>query len=111
MMPLRIVVFGGWLFVLSPIFGQTWTQTTAPVTNFYWHSIVASADGSRMAAVATHGTQPLDGPIYTSVDYGKTWISNAISQQNWSGIASSADGTNLLALVPQSARIAASTNS
>ena len=92
-------------------FGQVWTQANAPITNFYWHSIVVSADGRRIAAAATFGTQPLDGPIFTSSDSGSTWISNSVSLENWSGLASSASGSNLVALVPQSGLTAASTNS
>jgi len=80
------------------------------VTNLQWQSIAASADVPLVATTST-GSQPLSGPIYTSADSGKTWMSNAISVQNWVGTASSADGTQLLALVPQSSRIAASTNS
>ena len=110
-MPLRIVVFGGWLVVLSSISGQTWTQTSAPVTNLQWQSIAASADGTHLVATTSTGSQPLSGPIYTSADSGKTWLSNAIPVQNWAGTASSADGTKLLALVPQSSLITASTNS
>ena len=32
---------------------QTWTQTTAPIPNLYWQSIVASANGGQVAGVAS----------------------------------------------------------
>jgi len=108
---LAVAVSGGIFTVVHPAFAQTWTQTSAPVTNLQWQSIAASADGTHLVATTSTGSQPLSGPIYTSADSGKTWMSNAISVQNWVGTASSADGTQLLALVPQSSRIAASTNS
>ena len=42
----------------------------------------------------------INGPIYSSTDSGATWISNNIVINLWSGVASSADGGELLAVNP-----------
>jgi photosystem II stability/assembly factor-like uncharacterized protein len=84
---------------------QTWTQTSAPVTN--WISIASSADGSKLVAAANggfyfNGTNEitLPGPIYTSTNSGATW-SQAVNAPDgvWIAVASSADGTKLMAAV------------
>ena len=36
-----------------PLFGETWVQTSAPITN--WNSLSCSADGSRIAATTSGG--------------------------------------------------------
>jgi photosystem II stability/assembly factor-like uncharacterized protein len=38
------------------------------------------------------------GPIYTSPDYGTTWISNTVPTEYWSSVGSSANGSNLVAV-------------
>ncbi len=50
-----------------------------------------SADGSKLVA-ATIG-----GGIYTSTNFGNTWISSSAPLINWFGVASSADGTRMAA--------------
>ena len=81
--------------------GVTWTITSAPATN--WGSIASSADGSRLVVVAerldTFGPFPpaISGVIYSSTDSGATWIHNNVAVQNWSWVASSADGCKLVA--------------
>ena len=37
----------------NPVFAQTWTQTTAPIPNLYWQSIVASANGGQVVGVVS----------------------------------------------------------
>ena len=39
----------------------------------------------------------LDGPIYTSMDSGATWVSNNAPLMGWTGVASSWDGRRLAA--------------
>jgi hypothetical protein len=73
---------------------QTWTQTSAP--NNLWISVASSADGIKLAAVAS-GKSP--GPIYTSKDSGVSWTTNSAPNEVWAAIASSADGNTLLASV------------
>ena len=53
-----------------------------------------SADGTKIVAVAA-GTHP---GIYTSSDYGSSWVSNSIGSAPWNAVASSADGTRLVAV-------------
>jgi photosystem II stability/assembly factor-like uncharacterized protein len=93
------------LLTASFALAQTWTQTSAPVTN--WISIASSADGSKLVAAANggfyfNGTNEitLPGPIYTSTNSGATW-SQAVNAPDgvWIAVASSADGTKLMAAV------------
>jgi hypothetical protein len=82
--------------------GDTWTkQTGAPPEN--WDTVASSADGLRLVA---GGSLPA-GQVYTSADSGVTWVSdnNAPTLPStppqgpgWSSVASSADGTKLVAL-------------
>ena len=79
-----------------PSVAQTWTQTIAP-TNYPGPGIASSADGTRLVAVA--GNVNTTGPIYTSTNFGLSWISNNAPQLNWMSVCSSADGTRLAATV------------
>lgn len=72
-------------FVNSP-----WTMTQPANT---WFGIASSADGSRLAAVAS-----VNG-IYTSVDSGITWNNNGVIAAQWRSVASSGDGSKLVAAV------------
>jgi DNA-binding beta-propeller fold protein YncE len=84
--------------------GAVWTQATNAPKEF-WYSIALSADGTKLAAVATGLFSGVGGTnIYTSTDFGATWITNAAPkgpsgtiQRNWVSIASSADGNKLVA--------------
>lgn len=71
---------------------QTWTQTMAPVKA--WQTVASSADGSKLVAAGPAGG------IYTSPDYGVTWVSNSTPPppQTWLSLVSSADGTKLAAI-------------
>ena len=71
---------------------QTWTQTSAPSTN--WQSIASSADGSKLVASGFR----VDGPIYTSTNSGATWTLTSAPSQSWNSVASSADGIQLVAV-------------
>lgn len=81
---LSFVVVGSGLRVK----GQSWTLTSAPVTN--WTSIACSADGSKVVAASS-------GLIYTSTNAGKTWTTTTAPSGPWVSVASSADGVTLLA--------------
>ena len=74
--------------------GTTWTQTSAPNTN-WWQSIASSSDGTKLAA-AVYAT---GGGIYTSTNAGLTWTQTSAPGQGWFSIASSANGTQLAAVV------------
>ena len=91
--------------------GVTWTPREN-VRN--WTSIASSADGSKLVAVdgglscVPMPCEPL-GRIYTSTDSGVTWTPRE-SDKNWGAVASSADGTKLVAGV-YNGRIYTSTDS
>ena len=103
----KLVAIKNSLIFISTDSGMTWTQTSAPATN--WTAVASSADGSKLVAVAggSNDDGPLvvyhDCPIYTSTDFGVTWISNSLPVGGWSplgtSVASSADGGRLSAVV------------
>ena len=74
----------------SSFANSPWTMVETPST---WYGIASSADGSRLAAVAS-----VNG-IYTSVDAGITWTAASVPLAAWHSIASSADGSKLVAAV------------
>jgi hypothetical protein len=63
-----------------------------------WSSLASSADGVKLAAVATQTFSGGPGQIYTSADSGETWTARGTAR-NWYQIASSADGSKLVASV------------
>jgi hypothetical protein len=76
--------------------GNSWAPTTSPITN--WFFVTSSADGSRLMG-ASRASPGISGPIYTSSNSGAYWVSNNIVNL-WSGLATSADGGELLAINP-----------
>ncbi len=81
--------------------GATWTQTTAPQPGLW--SLASSADGAKLVAAGGGPDTDAGGAytggacIYTSADSGATWTQTTAPQQSWSPVASSADGTKLVA--------------
>lgn len=81
--------------------GNSWTSNSVPGTNLI--SIASSADGSKLAAAV--GATPFfsmgsdtSGFIYVSTNSGATWIQSDAPSKVWSSVASSADGTKLVAV-------------
>ena len=73
--------------------GATWTcRSNAPVIG----QIACSADGWKWIASAGFNG------IYTSTDLGISWTSNNVPTGFWSAVASSADGTRLVAVMATS---------
>jgi hypothetical protein len=72
---------------ISTNLGASWNTNTVRKV---WGSVAASADGRRLIA----GSYPA---IYTSTDFGMTWISNTAPSMTWRAVASSADGSKLVA--------------
>jgi len=74
--------------------GTNWTLTSAPSNA--WVSVASSADGHFLAASG-------GGSVYTSTDGGSSWTSNTVAwtpnSANAAFLASSADGSNLVAAV------------
>jgi hypothetical protein len=91
--------------------GGTWTQTAAPSTN--WASIASSSDGTKLVAAAYGGNLKQGGVsvggIYASTNSGGTWTQTGAPNTNWQSVASSSDGTKLVAAAGYA--IYASTNS
>lgn len=105
--PFLIVAVSCCLFAeINHSFAQTWTMTTAPITN--WAAIASSADGSHLVAVAgvpDGGVLPgLVGPgtgigqVYTSTNSGAMWAATRAPTDAWTSVASSADGSKLVAV-------------
>jgi hypothetical protein len=83
--------------------GANWISNNVIVG--HWWSIASSADGSKLIAVGGgppgngNGETPTYGPIYSSTNFGNTWMSNSAPFTNWWSVASSTDGNKLAAVV------------
>jgi hypothetical protein len=93
-------VIAAWvLFTASVAFADsyTWTQQADSSATNGWWVICASADGTKLAAIASANNT---GDIYTSTDSGATWTDRlSAGSQQWDGLTCSADGTHLAAAV------------
>ena len=76
----------------QPASGSKSSSSEVPVSAPYTYVVVAR-DGQRISACSFRGT------IYSSADAGKTWVAQkgAPSAALWQGLASSSDGTTLVA--------------
>jgi hypothetical protein len=94
------------LIALSTNAGKTWAAASAPTNN--WVCVACSADGTRLVAAATMTLGPGpgsgyplspdgDGLMYASTDSGATWAPAFALPNLWTSVASSADGTHLVA--------------
>jgi hypothetical protein len=93
----KIIASGSGSVYTSPDSGATWQQHALTPDDQYY--VACSADGTKLVAVGYGG---IFGSIYLSADSGGTWTtpqgSDDFWQANfWSAVASSADGTNLVA--------------
>jgi len=77
----------------SSNYGQTWTQSSAPSTN--WKSICMSSNGQYQTACVI-GDDNIANVLYTSSNYGQTWTSNisvqTVGKKAWYTICMSANG-------------------
>ena len=68
-----------------------------------WRSVASSSDGVKIVAVAVgwwNTTANLPGSIWTSTDSGATWTERtAAGGRDWQSVASSSDGTMIVAAV------------
>lgn len=89
---------GGSVFV-STDSGNSWTRSGAPTKN--WIDIAASADGTKLvgAEYSIYSSSPFYtlGYLYISTDGGATWVVTRSPMENWRSVASSDDGTKLVA--------------
>src|SRR5438477_668366 len=74
-----VIALSGLCAAMNSAIAQTWSQTSAPITN--WTSVACSADGTKLAAVA--GGDFDRGGIYTSMDSGVTWALSAAPDGHW----------------------------
>jgi photosystem II stability/assembly factor-like uncharacterized protein len=93
----RMIASGSGAVYTSADSGATWQQhLLTPDSQYY---VASSADGTRLAAVGYEGNS---GSIFLSADSGDTWVTpqeptNFWVGNIWSAVASSADGTKLIA--------------
>ena len=81
--------------------GATWISNSVSKYIFDVSSVAISADGGKMVAVnfVPNGVLPPGfSSIYTSTDSGFTWQTNNAPATNWQAVASSADGSKLVAV-------------
>jgi len=79
---------------ISTNFGGQWTLTSTNAGH-----VASSADGTKLiiAGAYYYWTQNPNRSIYTSSDSGVTWVSNNAPALGWYAVASSADGSELVA--------------
>lgn len=87
------------IIIISTNGGFTWDTNTLPTVSLYgqpygihFESVTASADGTKLAGANTAGF------ICTSTNTGATWTTNNVPAVAWNAIASSADGSRLVAV-------------
>ena len=84
----------GWVYTSSNA-AAIWRQTAI----MRWPcSLASSADGRTLVA-ATGAAGPMRGSILTSTDSGATWTAANLPTEAWSSVASSADGTRVVAAI------------
>ena len=82
--------------------GISWAQTTAPSEPYT--SVTSSSDGSKVVAAASarwdyqNERWVSHGGIYASTDSGANWTLTSAPENGWTAVASSADGTTLVAV-------------
>lgn len=79
---------------VGPVSAQSWVPMTAPSTNI--GPIACSADGSNLV-LAGGAWNEEGGAVYVSHDSGATWTAASVPVAPWDAVASSADGTTLMA--------------
>jgi hypothetical protein len=84
----KLAAISASVFYLSTNSGKTWLSNSTPAT---FGTFAASADLSNLVAVG--GSQ-----IYVSTNSGAAWSLTSAPSENWISIATSADGTQVVAL-------------
>jgi hypothetical protein len=84
----KVIGVGESVLSASTNSGANWTTNSTPAA---FSTIAASADASTLIAVG--GRQ-----LYTSTNVGATWTLTGAPSEDWVSVASSADGTKLVAL-------------
>ena len=82
--------------------GAGWSATSA--LGLYWYypggspgaTIASSSDGQKLVAVVEPSSST-NASIYTSINSGSKWTKTSAPNKGWASVASSADGTKLVA--------------
>ena len=98
---------GGGFMEFSSNSGIDWSDLPNPNPEKSWSAIAAASAYITRIVASTHLNN--DGLIYTSTNSGNAWTTNDSPVGNWSAVASSEDGNNLVA-VSTDGLIATSTN-
>lgn len=99
------VVFVGQCVALHLASAQDWVSNSVPGAYYnqslgrLWERIASSSDGVKLI-ISTGGSS--SDAIYTSTNFGMSWISNNLPIAAWGPVASSADGTTLAAAIENS---------
>ncbi|HEX5221701.1 MAG TPA: sialidase family protein [Verrucomicrobiae bacterium] len=86
---------------LSTNGGVTWKSNYVAHSRPWWPMAV-SADGARLVAAVGGFFVNTKGAVFTSTNFGLTWTTNTpigLPVENWTSLASSADGSKLMASV------------
>ena len=84
--------------------GTTWTLSSAPSYDQSWATVSCSTNGNILVAAGIYVTEGVNSTyeqLYTSPDSGTTWNLADVPALGWTAVASSADGTKLVALAAQ----------
>ena len=100
---LAAVVYGGpdGRIYTSSNYGESWTPRESARK---WGSICSNAVGDRLAVIEAlydlgGYNSKTGGFIYTSHDYGNTWVQRTISRRDWTSICSNSAGDKFAAVV------------
>ena len=98
-------VFVGQCVAFNLASAQNWVSNSMPGAYYNqslgraWERIASSSDGVKLI-ISTGGSS--SDAIYTSTNFGMSWISNNLPIAAWGPVASSADGTTLAAAIGNS---------
>ena len=88
-------------FFTSTDSGATWQNQNGVPNSENYVALASSSDGSKLIAAANFWTGPnyqsFPGEVIISANYGTNWNAANLPATNWSAVASSADGSTLLA--------------
>jgi hypothetical protein len=77
--------------------GVTWTTV---MTNQFWNSVAASADGMKLLAASANVDSAHTTGVFLSTNAGAGWVSNSLPSFYWGSVAISADGNTIAAVAP-----------
>ncbi len=103
-----LAALGAALAATDTSLAQGWVQLTAPTNNI--GPIACSADGSKLLLAGGYWFYG-GGGLYISHDSGATWTAANVPVGAWSAVASSAEGTVLMATDSRTGAVYVSTDS